>query len=275
MTGVDAPLSTGVTLHAEVSGSGDPVLLIPGTGCDHRFWELQAREYAKHWTVVAIDARGSGRSTVPNDVETYSSEVMADDVAALLRHLDLGPAHLAGHSLGSCVAQQVAIRHPDVVRSLQLHATWARADEWLKRAFIGTTRYPLERGDNHATFRTVMMWMLSASYLETRQPDHVAEMVRYCFIDNPHLQANEGMLGHLHADAIHDTREALPDVAVPTLVTAGEMDYLIPARYGAETTDLIPGATWHLFEGERSTHGLNWEMVDDFNRVTLEFMHTV
>jgi pimeloyl-ACP methyl ester carboxylesterase len=269
---MDADLPTGVRLYHESEGTGDPIVLLHGTGCDNRFWKLQREAYAGTHRVITVDMRGSGRSDVPTDPTTYTSEVMADDVAALVTSLALEPVHLAGHSLGSCVAQQVAIRHPHLVRSLQLHATWAHADAWLQRAFIGTTRYPLELGDLHATFRTVMMWMLSPEYLTTRGPEQVAAMVRHCFIDNPHQQANQGMLGHLHADEAHDTRALLAQLRVPVLVTAGEQDYLIPARYGVEVAELIDHAELHLFNGPRSSHGVNWEIAAEFNDVTMAFM---
>jgi pimeloyl-ACP methyl ester carboxylesterase len=267
-----ATVDTGTSLYYEIAGEGAPLILLHGTGCDHRFWAMQVEHYARTHTVVAVDMRGGGQSDIPVDVASYSSAVMADDVAGLIRQLRLGPAHVSGHSLGSCVAQQLALRHPQTVSSLQLHATWAYADTWLQRAFIGTTRYPLENGDHHQVFRTVMMWMLSPSYLSTRKPDHVATMVRHCFIDNPHLQANEGMLGHLEADTTHDTRDALHTISTPTLVTAGEDDYLIPARYGEEVHSLVPGSTYHLFRGQGSTHAMNWEQVETFNDVTSTFL---
>ena len=270
-----ARVDTGVELDYEISGEGEAVLLLHGTGCDRNFWGLQVPAYAENWQVVAVDIRGGGRSDRPSDVTTYSTAAMADDLASLLRDLEVGPAHLSGHSLGSCVAQQIAIRHPAVVRSLQLHATWGHADTWLRRAFIGTTRYPLERGDLQTTFKTVMMWMLSADYLTTWQPDLVAQMVRKCFLDNPDLQANEGMLGHLHADETHDVLGELEAISVPTLVTAGEADYLIPTRYGEQVAGLIPGSLLHIFRGPRSTHASNWELVDEFNRVTTDFMRSV
>jgi pimeloyl-ACP methyl ester carboxylesterase len=72
--------------------------------------------------------RGAGRSTVYPDQQSYSSAAMADDVASLLEALDLGPAHVVGHSLGSCIAQQLAILHPDALATAQLHATWALRD---------------------------------------------------------------------------------------------------------------------------------------------------
>jgi pimeloyl-ACP methyl ester carboxylesterase len=159
--------------------------------------------------------------------------------------------------------------------SLQLHATWGRADAWLQRAFIGTTRYPLERGDLQATFKTVTMWMLSPVYLQTWQPQRVADMVRAAFIENSHLRADEGMLGHLRADEVHDTLDRLAEIRVPVLVTAGEWDVLIPSRYGQEVAARIPGADFHVFPGERSSHAYPWEMEDEFNRVTSEFLERV
>ena len=269
---MDVTLPTGVRIAYEVAGQGDPLLLIHGTGCDRTFWRLQVPAYSEHWQVISVNMRGSGRSDVVSDISSYTSELMADDIAALLDHLSSGPAHVSGHSLGSCVAQQMALRHPSSVRSLQLHATWGRADTWLRRAFIGTTQYPLGHGDLQATFKTVMMWMMSPDYLETWQPATVAEMVRRCFIDNPHLQANEGMLGHLHADAAHDCLATLPTIGVPTLVTAGEADVLIPRRYGEAVAGLIPGAQFQLFCGPRASHAFNWELEHEFMIVTTRFL---
>lgn len=267
-------LPTGISLYYERYGSGTPVVLVPGTGCDHTFWQLQIPVYAEEHDVIALDTRGGGRSTIPTDVDSYSAELMAQDVIALLDALDIGQAHIAGHSLGSCIAQHVALLDQSRVRSLQLHATWAKPDRWLSQAFIGTTRYPLALGDLQATFKAVTMWMLSPEYLETRRPQRVADVVTSTFITNPYLQANEGMLGHLHADDVHDTSERLGEIRVPTLVTAGAADVLIPPRYGQRVAELIPGAAYHEFPGERSSHAYPWELEDEFTAITTEFWRT-
>ncbi len=268
-------LSSGMRLYHERHGSGTPLVLIAGTGCDHVFWTLQVPAYAANHEVILLDHRGAGQSDAPEDVGTYTPAALADDVAELLDQLGVGAAHVAGHSLGSCIAQELALRHPDKVLSAQLHATWARADTWLQRAFIGTTRYPLERGDLQGTFKVVTMWMLSPVYLDTWQPQRVADMVSAAFIKNPHLSAGEGMLGHLRADSVHDTLDRLSEITVPTLVTAGECDVLIPPRYGENVAEKIPRAEFHLFLGERSSHAYPWEMEDEFNRVTAEFLDKV
>jgi pimeloyl-ACP methyl ester carboxylesterase len=270
-----AELPSGVHLYYERHGSGSPLVLIAGTGCDHVFWTLQVPAYASRHEVILLDHRGAGRSHAPKEVETYTSAALADDLDELLQFLDIDAAHIAGHSLGSCVAQELALRRPDRVLSLQLHATWGRADTWLQRAFIGTTRYPLERGDLQATFKVVTMWMLSPAYLETWQPQRVADMVTAAFINNPNLRADEGMLGHLRADEVHDSFDRLGQISVPVLVTAGEWDVLIPPRYGEEVARRIPGAEFHVFPGERSSHAYPWEMEAEFNRVTSEFLERV
>lgn len=262
----------GPQIHYEVSGSGTPVVLIAGTGCDDTWWALQRDVFAQHYTVITPHMRGAGRSTVYPDPESYSSEVMADDVASLLEALDLGPAHVVGHSLGSCIAQQLAIRHPNVVASAQLHATWARADEWLRSAFIATTDFALAQGNRHAAFRTVKMWVFSPHYLATRTPARVAETVAAAFINNPHLEAGPGLRGHLHADRHHDTRAALAQIDVPVLVTAGELDASFPPRYGRWVYEQLPRARWHLFTGKRAGHAFNIELAEEFNHVALDFI---
>lgn len=262
----------GPRLFYEIHGDGPPVVLIAGTGCDHLWWAPQIEFFSRRYSVVACDMRGAGRSTIYEDCAKYTSARMAEDVACLLDELSLGPAHVVGHSLGSCIAQQLALLRPDLVRSVQMHATWAHADEWLRRAFVGTMAYLTERGDVHSAWKTVGMWIFSPRYLEERSPARVAEIVAAEFINNPHLNAANGLLGHLHADGEHDTRSALRDVIPPVLVTAGELDVCIPPRYGAFVRDEVPNVRWHLFKGEHAAHAYNIEMAEEFNHVSLGFM---
>lgn len=267
--------SEGVDIYYERDGSGDePVVLIHGTGVDHVWWDLQAAPLLDdgRYTVIRLNMRGAGRSTVLKDMSRYSMEMMAHDVIGVLDQERIDRAHFIGHSLGSCVAQEIALQFPDRVRSLQLHATWARADTWMKRAWIGTSEYSLRLGDVQQTFKTITMWAFSPEYLETWGPEHVAVQFRRTLLENPYLQANEGMLGHLAADKAHDTVARLPQIKAPTLVTAGEADYLIPPRYSEQVARLITGSRYHLFTGPRSSHAYSWEMVDEFNRMMFDFL---
>ena len=81
-----------------------------------------------------------------------------------------------------------------------------------------------------------------------------------------------GVLGHIHADKHHDTRERLHGIHCPVLVTAGERDVQVPPRYGRQVAERIHGAQYHLFLGMQASHLACAEMPEEFNRFTLEWL---
>ena len=111
-------ISTGIDVHYEIEGAGPPLLLIMGTAADHTTWSAQVAAYREHFTVLTYDARGTGRSSQPDDPREYTMPTLADDAAALVRELGLGAVHVSGLSLGSATAQELAIRHPALVRAV-------------------------------------------------------------------------------------------------------------------------------------------------------------
>jgi len=262
-----AKLPTDVDLYYEEHGKGDPLLLIMGTGADHRFWAAQVPAYAERYRTIVYDSRGVGRSTVPADPETCTMAAMADDAAHLLDHLGLESAHVAGLSLGSTVAQELALRHPARVRTTQLHGTWGRSDEWFIR-MIETLEEPVKHGDMAAFIRYALMWITSPTFLE-EQRDTVRAMEEEFLKEPPHPR---GVLGHIHADKTHDALERLGGIRCPVLVTAGQMDVQVPPRYGRAVAERIPDARFHLFEGPHASHLACLEMAEEFNRATLEWL---
>ena len=114
-------LSTGIDLHYESHGTGEPLVLIPGTGFAGNVWyPSQVPTLSKSLRVVTLDVRGCGRSSAPAGV--YTIEQMACDVAALLDHLGIDQAHVLGHSMGGRIGIALALAFPGRVRSLILAA---------------------------------------------------------------------------------------------------------------------------------------------------------
>jgi pimeloyl-ACP methyl ester carboxylesterase len=260
-------LPTGVSLYYEERGSGEPVLVIAGTGGDHSLWDAMADVLAGTHRVITYDNRGTGESDRPTDPESYTMRVLADDAAALLDVIGIERTHVAGHSLGSSVAQELAINHPEKIRSLQLHCTWGKTDAWLDRLFRSMA-YPVERDDLAAFAVQAFMWVLSPTYLED-YPEQVAE-IEAAYLANPPSAA--ALLGHLHADRTHDALGRLGEITAPTLITSGELDWQIPTRYGLEVQWWISGSRLHVFEGPFSSHCAFIEMADEFNEVSLAFL---
>lgn len=118
--------TNGIRLFYEERGAGDPVLLIMGITATSAVWEKHVAIWAQDFRCIMPDNRGVGLSEVPP--APYTSAQMADDLAGLLDALQIAKARVVGCSMGSIVAQQLAIRYPDKVASMVLMCPWARCD---------------------------------------------------------------------------------------------------------------------------------------------------
>jgi len=266
-------LPTGIRMYYEVHGErGEPFLLLGGTGSDHFLWAHHLPALTARFRVIVPDPRGTGATTRPADPTTCSMRAMAADAAGLLDGLRLGPAHVAGLSLGSAVAMELGAARPDLVRSLHLHGAWARSDNWFVE-MMEIMEYPARQGDLRGFLRLALPCVLSRAFLA----DEAAcrDLVRGFFDDNPHPPSREGVLGHLHADKTHDATPRLARVKAPALVATGENDIQVRPDYGREVAALIPGARFHLFRGPRASHCACLELMDDFLRETFAFVDTI
>jgi pimeloyl-ACP methyl ester carboxylesterase len=265
-------LPTGIRMHVEVHGDhGEPLLLLGGTGSDRTLWTGFLPELTKSFRVVTPDPRGTGKSTRPEAPTSYSMRGMAEDAAALLDALALGPAHVAGLSLGSAVAMELGAARPDLVRSLHLHGAWARSDAWFV-AMMEVMEYPARRGDMAGFLDLALPCILSRTFLSDAAA--VAALKRGFLVDNPDPPSRDGVVGHCTADKTHDATPRLDRVRCPALVATGEHDIQVRPEYGREVADRIPGATWHLFRGPRASHCAILEDPAEFVRITRSFAAT-
>ena len=109
----------GVELFYELSGSGDPLVLVHGSWADHHVWDSVVASLAGSFRVLAYDRRGHSASERPPGQGSVLED--ADDLAELIEELGLAPAHVAGNSFGSLVVLRAAASHPGVFRSLIAH----------------------------------------------------------------------------------------------------------------------------------------------------------
>jgi pimeloyl-ACP methyl ester carboxylesterase len=149
----------GVRLFYQETGAPDapPLVLIMGWGGDHTAWALQAPAFAAEHRVIALDNRGAGQSDVPE--APYTIPGMAVDVVGLMDALEIHRAHICGASMGGMIAQELALRHPDRVRTLGLHCTTAGVDAY-GGFLIDTLLAVKARADREENVRAVMPWIL-------------------------------------------------------------------------------------------------------------------
>ncbi len=118
----------GTVIYYETWGRGEPLMLVSGLATDLRIWACQRLVFGRRFRCIALDNRGSGRSGKPEG--PYTLEQMAADAIAVLDAEGVGRAHVVGHSMGSYIAQMMAVQHPDRLRSLTLAGTACRHQPW-------------------------------------------------------------------------------------------------------------------------------------------------
>ena len=124
-----------ITMNYDQQGAGEPLILIPYTAADHACYAFQVAEYAKHFTCISLDLRGTGETDKPEGA--YSTELLADDVAAFMQAAGIKKAHISGMSLGAAIGMWLAAKHPDKVQSLSLHGGWTKTDLFIKTVVEG------------------------------------------------------------------------------------------------------------------------------------------
>ena len=261
----DAMLPTGVRLHYEIVGEGEPLLLIPGTGQGGGLWALQVEAYRTRYRCIPIDNRGAGRSDVPES--GYSIGRMAEDAVALLRHLGVARAHVCGQSMGALIAQEMAIEQPELVATLQLHATFDRAASYphLRRQL--ELRLELARREAWDLFAlNSTIWLFPPDYVNAHD-DELQEQQTRLFKNPP---TAHGLVGHYLADLAYDAGDRLGQIRAPTLVTVGSHDITALPSYNRTVQQQIPGALLHVFDG--AGHLPFRQLPEEFNRITLEFL---
>ena len=260
------PVATGVRLNVSQTGTGEPLLLIMGTSGSLGFWEPLIAPFADRHRVIAYDNRGLGQSDRGEEHITMAS--LAADAVALLDALEIERAHVLGWSLGSAVAQELALAHPDRVGGLILYATWGRGDGYMK-AMLTALRHPWETGDMEGAL-TALGLAFSPELLDSAEFESIVEELLPLF---PQTETQiHTTCEQWEADEHHDTLDRLEGIRAPTLVIAGEQDLLTPPRQCRAVAERIPGARYELFTGPGSSHVLMMERAEEFIPLVLGFL---
>lgn len=220
-------------MHYRIDGpEGAPAVMFANSlGTDLRLWDALLAEMPGI-RAIRFDKRGHGLSDESAD---YDIDDLADDAAALIEHLGLGPVIFVGLSIGGMIAQSLAARHPALIRAAVLSNTAVRmgsADSWAQRI-------EAVQGAGLASIADTIMQRWFAPEFH-RQPQLAAwrNMVA--------RTSGEGYVAACRALARADLTAQARALRLPVAVIAGDQDGSSPADLVRETADLIPGAAFHV-----------------------------
>jgi pimeloyl-ACP methyl ester carboxylesterase len=255
-------------------GEGETVVMVHGAISDRRIWEGQREAIAKKYRYVAYDQRYYGAAPWPDGGSGYSMVAHVDDLAALVQGLGRGPVHLVGWSYGSSVVLALAVRHPELVRSLFLYEPAAASatlvsDPAIQQALaeerkgVGPAVAAAKANDFPAAVRRFAEWVNNAQTgLYDRQP----MLAQAVLMDNARtVPLNLAPYPQARVDC-----EQLRRIQVPTAVAKGQRTRLFFAHIADATARCIPGAKPVLIAD--STHSAPIENPSGFNAAVLDFL---
>jgi pimeloyl-ACP methyl ester carboxylesterase len=253
----------GIKIYYEIYGDGYPLALIGGLGSQIQSWAAQIPIYSRHFRVIVFDNRGMGKSDKP-DIP-YTTELMADDTAALLDTLGIESAHIAGKSMGGMIAQWLAVKYPEKVGKLVLGCTSASRDE------VGNEI--LRMGREIATkvgMKTVWLSALFLGYTRDYIENNLGAMREALDSVSENPEALTGYIRQSFACEAHNIRDLVGRIKAPTLVMLGERDLIASPKRSRELAELIPGARLKVVEGVG--HGFWREKHEEVDRAVLGFL---
>lgn len=245
----------------EESGDGSPVLLVMGRGFGSAMWHRAVRVLSESHRVLTFDNRGIGRS---GDVRApFSIGDLAADAVSVLDAAGVDRAHVYGVSMGGLVAQELALVHPDRVRSVVLGCTGAPdGTEVVARANALVRLLPAS-----VLIRLFPRTVAATLYGEGAPRDAVRQDLTILASTRSPRRVVE-----LQSAAIaqYESASRIGSLRVPTLVVHGTADQIVPYERGLRLAELVPGARLHLLDG--AGHNYLTDQADEANRVVSDFL---
>ena len=261
----------GTKIYYEISGKGKPLVLIHGSFGDRRHWDFQFKEFSKKYKVLRYDVRGYGKSALPNPDKTYTD---SEDLNALMDFLKIPKAHICGLSMGSIIAIDLALFHPDKCGSLIVIGPRVAGD--------GSAEYRTANADSVGALisKVVMivknkgakegtdsLWTgnnpMSKAVLSNRTREALLKM-GYEYSWWRYLYTNKR--DQVFPMAI----KKLGEIKIPTLIVTAEHDLALCKNVADIMAKNIPGAKFVSIKG--AGHIMNMDKPKEFNKVIFIFL---
>ena len=229
----------GQRINYEIAGDGVPVVFITGFGSNLSYWNVLVPMISDRYKVITMDNRGMGRTEYKGK---FTVGDMADDVIALMDRLSVFRAHVVGWSMGGCMAQEIALRHPERIISLTLISAYMRRPARSSYAMHAAIEAVREGARMGSLSMMLQVMCFPESFFLKREEKGTKENKQYS-------ATIEGISDQMHAVDIYDSRDRISGIKVPTLCIHGTEDIMVPPEEGDRIVSLIKGCISYRIHG--------------------------
>jgi pimeloyl-ACP methyl ester carboxylesterase len=281
----DNPYTTAKTEHVQVGdiniaykrfGQGKPVLFISGTSQTKDVWEptLLSQLAATNHTVIVFDNRGIGETSI--GTQPFSIEQFANDTAGLLDALQIEKTDVLGASLGSFVAQELALNYPEKVDRLILHATYCGGNEAIyasgeaaELVMILASAQVLQNMTAEEQAMVLAQIMFPPEWLE-EHPEILNTVIQLAPSRSatPEIIQQQG----LASGTWKGSCDRLANITQPTLLIVGDQDVVLPSANAVMMAQRIPHSWLVIIQG--TGHGMAWQVPNEFSAIVQTFLET-
>lgn len=236
----------GKEIHFEESGEGPDLVWIGGGGMPGAEWRLfQTPAFDASYRNITFDNRGVGQDSMESAVPITIGD-LADDAAALIEAVCDGPVICVGLSMGSIIAQELAVRRPDLVRSAVLMGTIARASGWVYSYMDAEIQW--RRAGHRLSGSMGAAHSLAMLYPASALSDDAFCEEQFAYMSTPEYESDleDSLISQWQACNDYDGRESLARCTVPLHVIGFDQDVQAPPRWGREVAEIAPNADFRL-----------------------------
>lgn len=258
-------------LFVQSTGSGTPIVFVHEFAGDYRNYDDQVRFFGPHFRCITFNARGYPPSDVPANVEQYGQTFAVEDIASVMRWAGVENAHIVGVSMGGYATLNFGLTYPEKARSLTLVGAGHGSDPARREQFLRDSGELADRLVNLGMEQGIVHYANSTirRRFKEKNPKGFDQFNRQ-FAEHSALGSSLTTRGYqMRRQTIYELEAKMRELRVPTLIVTGDDDEpcIEPALFMKRT---IPDA--RLWIVPRTTHAVNLEEPEAFNRVVFDFM---
>ena len=258
-------------LNYEITGSGDPLVLVHGAGDNMGAWYNQVPEFSKQYSVITPDVRGHG-DTVVTDGD-YSVDACVEDIYQLIKSLGFESAAVLGYSMGGGIVTNLTLKHPAIVRALVISNSGGGLgppptpeQQRQREERQKLSREALERGDMETLFKDRLANSFSPGYADNGPKDQIEKYRAVFMANDPKEYLKRTQAGGAAGSPDYSK------ISCPTLIIVGEYDQNSGPAAGEAMQKLISGSQLKVF---RTGHASPIEVPEEYNKTVLGFLASV